>query len=116
MRDVSQRKRKENSCFNYEKRLLLEGYLLGKQGYPKITQRKALAHILGCDRKTVYNEIKRGLVQYMKTELRTVAEYNADYAHQDSDWQNTARDRSLKNRHRFSVVRSHTAAYSRKAL
>lgn len=96
MESISRKERKENSCFNYEKRRLLEGYLLGKQGYPKIKKRRQLAEIFGCDRKTIYNEIKRGLVEHMRSDLSTVWEYNADYAQEDADWENTARGRPLK--------------------
>lgn len=42
---------------------MLEGYLLGKTGFPKITGRTRLARIFNCDRKTIYNEIKRGTVE-----------------------------------------------------
>ena len=120
MKKVSQRSRKENSCFNYEKRLLLEGYLLGKQGYPKITQRTTLSRIFGCDRKTIYNEIKRGLVAHIKSDLSTVVEYNADYAQQDADLQNTARGRNLKigtdfllcERIRHLIVEKHYSPYA----
>ncbi|NLM01060.1 MAG: hypothetical protein GX220_06385, partial [Treponema sp.] len=95
MESISRKERKENSCFNYEKRRLLEGYLLGKQGYPKIKKRSQLAGIFGCDRKTIYNEIKRGLVEHTRSDLSTVWKYNADYAQLDADWENTSRGRAI---------------------
>ena len=91
-----EKKRKENCCFNYNKRLLLEGYLLGKKGFPKIQKKTELAKIFDCDRKTIYNEMKRGFVEHLKSDLSKVIEYNADYAQQNADWENTARGRKLK--------------------
>lgn len=93
---VTEKKRKDNSCFNYTKRLMLEGYLLGKRNFPKITNRQRLAEIFGCDRKTIYNETKRGLVEHTRSDLIEVVEYNADYAQADADWENTGRGRKLK--------------------
>ena len=96
MEIIERKERKENSCFNYDRRLLLEGYLLGKKGYPKIQNRTKLAKIFQCDRKTIYNEIKRGLVEHLKSDLSKVLEYNADYAQQNANWENTGRGRKLK--------------------
>ena len=93
---VTQKERKENSCFNHSKRLLLEGYLLGRTGFPKITSRTRLAGIFKCDRKTIYNEITRGTVEHTRSDLSTVMEYNAEYA------QGIAEGR---NRNRRSVPR-----------
>lgn len=45
METLPQKERKENSCFNNNKRMILEGYLLGKTGFPKITNRTQLAEI-----------------------------------------------------------------------
>lgn len=77
METLPQKERKENSCFNNNKRMILEGYLLGKTGFPKITNRTQLAEIFKCDRKTIYNEI-----------IGTIFEYNAEYA------QNIANERN----------------------
>ena len=85
MEIIAQKERKENSCFDHDKRILLEGYLLGKTGFPKITGRTQLARIFNCDRKTIYNEIKRGTVEHLKSDLSTVMEYNADYAQNIAD-------------------------------
>lgn len=86
MENLSQGRRKENSCFDHKRRLLLEGYLLGSRGFPKITGRTELARIFRCDRKTIYNEIKRGLVEHTKSDLSKVLEYNADYAQQAEEF------------------------------
>ncbi|MBO8458665.1 MAG: hypothetical protein IAA81_10660, partial [Spirochaetes bacterium] len=64
METLPRKERKEYSCFDNNKRVILEGYLLGKTGFPKITNRTQLAEIFKCDRKTIYNEIKRGTVEH----------------------------------------------------
>lgn len=93
MESITQKMRKENSCFNYEKRLMLEGYLLGKKGLTKITKVCTLARIFGCDRKTIRNEIKRGLVDHERSDFSIVWKYNADRAQLDADEKNANRGR-----------------------
>ena len=80
METLPRKERKENSCFDNSKRMILEGYLLGKTGFPKITNRTQHAEIFKCDRKTIYNEIKRGTVEHLQSDLSTIFEYNAEYA------------------------------------
>lgn len=75
MEILPQKERKENSCFNNNKRMILEGYLLGKIAFPKITNRTQLAEIFKCDRKTIYNEIKRGIVEHLYSHLQKYANY-----------------------------------------
>ena len=91
MESLAQKERKENSCFNHDKRMLLEGYLFGKTGFPKITNRTRLAEIFNCDRKTIYNEIVRGTVEHTRSDLSTVREYNAEYAQNVADERNANR-------------------------
>ena len=91
MESLAQKERKENSCFDYNKRILLEGYLLGKTGFPKITSRTELAKIFNCDRKTIYNEIMRGTVEHTRSDLSRVYEYNAEYAQNIADERNANR-------------------------
>lgn len=76
MESLAQKERKENSCFDYNKRILLEGYLLGKTGFLKITSRTELAKIFNCDRKTIYNEIMRGTVEHTGEKWRNFYLYN----------------------------------------
>jgi transposase, IS30 family len=90
------KKRKKNSCFDENKRFLLECYLYGRKHFPKITKRVKLAEIFECDRKTIYNEIKRGTVDNIKSSLETVYVYRAEYAQLSADFENTARGTSLK--------------------
>lgn len=94
--------RRENSCFDNNKRMILEGYLLEKTGFPKITNRTQLAEIFKCNRKTIYNEIKRGTVEHLQSDLSTIFEYNAEYA------QNIANERNA-NRVRFPKIMLDTA-------
>ena len=88
METLPRKEREENSCFDNNKRMILEGYLLGKTGFPKITNRTQLAEIFKCNRKTIYNEIKRGTVEHLQSDLSTIFEYNAEYA------QNIANERN----------------------
>ena len=74
METLPRKERKENSCFDSNKRMILEGYLLGKTGFPKITSRTQLAEIFKCDRKTIYNEIKRGTAEHPQSDLSTIIE------------------------------------------
>ena len=91
METLTHKERKENSCFDRNKRILLEGYLFGKTGFPKITSRTRLAAIFCCDRKTIYNEIVRGTVGHTRSDLSTVYEYNAEYAQNIADERNANR-------------------------
>ncbi|MBQ9539621.1 MAG: IS30 family transposase [Treponema sp.] len=59
--------------------------------FPKITSRTRLAVIFDCDRKTIYNEIKRGTVEYTRSDLSKVYEYNAEYAQKVADGRNANR-------------------------
>ena len=93
---VTEKRRKANSCFKHNERLLLEGYLTGSRGFEKIKKRKRLAEIFNCDRKTIYKEIKRRMVEHIKSDLSVVFEYNADYAQGKADFENTGRGRNLK--------------------
>ena len=105
MEILTQTKRKKNSCFNYKKRLLLEGYLFGKTGFLKITEKTKLAKIFNCDRKTIYNEIKRGLVWHLKSDLSEALEYNADFAQANADWENSNKGKKSKLEKDFLLCR-----------
>ena len=88
MKNIAQKERKGNICFNAQTRFLLECYLLGRKGIEKVTKRTRLAEIFKCDRKTIYNEIKRGTVKHIRSDLSEVYEYNAEYAQNIANEQN----------------------------
>lgn len=92
METLPRKERKQNSCFDNNKRMILEGYLLGKTGFPKITNRTQLAEIFKCNRKTIYNEIKRGTVEHLQSDLSTIFEYNAEYAQNIANERNANRE------------------------
>lgn len=96
MNIIIQKTRKQNSCFNENKRFLLECYLGGKGGFPKITSKTKLCEIFSCDRKTIYNEIKRGTVEHLTSALDIILVYNAENAQIKADFENTARGAKLK--------------------
>ena len=75
---IARKERKENGCFDYSKRLFLEGKLQGKMGFPNITSRTELARIFNCARNTIYSEIARGTVEHTRSDLSIVMEYNVD--------------------------------------
>ena len=120
MESLARNERKENSCFDYNKRLLLEGYLFGKTGFPKITNRTHLARIFECDRKTIYNEIRRGTVGHTRSDLSTVFEYNAEYSQNMADGRNANRgsvpkimlDRALARELRRLIVDENHSPYA----
>lgn len=109
---VAQKERKENSCFNHSKRILLEGYLFGRTGFPIITSRTRLAAIFNCDRKTLHNEIVRGTVEHTRSDLSTAKEYNAECAQNIANRRNRnwgsvpriMRDRALARELRRVIV------------
>ncbi|MBE6349666.1 MAG: helix-turn-helix domain-containing protein, partial [Spirochaetaceae bacterium] len=80
-------KKKKSIHFTYEDRLILEYYLQGKNHFPKITNTQKLAEILHKSRRTIQREIKRGLVEHIKSDLTTTIEYNADYAQQGAEYE-----------------------------
>ncbi len=96
MKNIAQKERKENICFNAQTRFLLECYLLGKKGIEKVTKKTKLAEIFKCDRKTIYNEIKRGTVKHVKSDLSEVYEYNAEYAQNIANEQNANKEQIPK--------------------
>ena len=89
-------KKKKSIHFTYEDRLILEYYLQGKNHFPKITNTQKLAEILHKSRRTIQREIKRGLVEHIKSDLTTTIEYNADYAQQGSEYEMSAKGAPLK--------------------
>ncbi|MCD8017398.1 MAG: IS30 family transposase [Oscillospiraceae bacterium] len=74
----------------WEDRVKLEAYL--KAG----KTRTWIAGALGCSRKTVYNEIKRGEYTHMKTDLTFEIRYSAEKAQQLHDFNGSAKGRPLK--------------------
>lgn len=90
------RKAKKSKHFQYDTRLLLEHYLLGKGHFPKITDTKELANIFGKSVRTIEREIKRGLVWHLKSDLTEVWEYNADFAQRAADYEKSAKGAPIK--------------------
>ena len=95
MKSVTE-KQKKNIHFTYEDRLILEYYLNGKSHFPKITNTQKLSEILHKSRRTIQREIKRGLVEHVKTDLTMAIEYNADYAQGKALFEMTAKGAPLK--------------------
>ena len=82
--------------FTWDERLLLQYYYCGSNGYPKMRSPILLAQILSKSKRTISREIKRGLVEHLKTNLTKEKEYNADYAQRDADSKATAKGPQTK--------------------
>ena len=89
-------KAKKSKHFQYDTRLLLEHYLLGKGHFPKITDTKELAEIFRKSVRTIEREIRRGLVCHLKSDLTEVWEYNADFAQRAADYEKSAKGAPIK--------------------
>lgn len=65
---------------------------------------RRIAELVGCCRATVYNELKRGTVQLLDSELRSYTSYSADVSQQKHDLAQTAKGCPLKigNDHAFA--------------
>ena len=70
--------------------------MAGKKHFPKITNTQKLSEILNKSRRTIQREIKRGLVEHVKTDLTLETEYNADFAQLNADYEKTAKGAPLK--------------------
>lgn len=82
--------------FTCDERLKLESYLKGKGRFPKIIKTKDLAIRLEKSQRTIQREIKRGMVEHIRSDLTHIIEYNSDYAQQAADHEKTAKGPSLK--------------------
>lgn len=76
--------------FTYTERIRLEEML--KLGQPV----SFCATSLNKSRQTIYNEMKRGTVQLLKTDLTTYFAYSADKAQLDADYKSTAKGAPIK--------------------
>lgn len=79
-----------NKYFTEAERYQLEALLKSK------TPKTEIAKILDKSRTTIYNEIKRGTVEFMDSELRHYFAYDAEYAQNDYIQSVTNKGRALK--------------------
>jgi IS30 family transposase len=82
--------------FTWEQRIQLQYYYTGTNGYKKIRSPMLLGKILGKHESTIRRELKRGMVEHLKTDLSTVMEYNAEYAQSDAQQKGSAKGPELK--------------------
>lgn len=75
---------------DYRQRLQLEAL------YKVHTPIRQIAEIIGCCRATVYNELRRGMVDQLDSELRHFSSYSADVAQQKHDYAQSSKGRPLK--------------------
>ena len=103
MRIITENKKKYRH-FTQEERLVLEYYLAGKKHFPKTTNTQKLSEIFNKSRRTIQREIKRGLVEHVKTDLTLETEYNADFAQLKADYEKTAKGARLKIKNDFILA------------
>jgi transposase, IS30 family len=82
--------------FTYDERLRLESYLTGTGRSQKLTRTKEIAKRLEKDQRTIQREIRRGLVEHMRSDLTVVYIYSAEYAQRNAEYECTAKGPSLK--------------------
>jgi transposase, IS30 family len=90
----------ENTCrythFTWEQRLQLQYHYTGAGKYKKITSPTVLGRLFGKHESTIRRELKRGMVEHLKTDLSTVMEYNAEYAQRDAQQKGSAKGPEVK--------------------
>ena len=97
-----------HSHFTWEERIQLQYYHNGSNGYPRIRSPKVLGVLFGKDESTIRRELKRGMVEHLKTDLSTAWEYTAEYAQADAQQQGTAKGSPLKLGCDWALVREVT--------
>jgi IS30 family transposase len=97
-----------HSHFTRRERIQLQYYHTGSNGFPRIRSPKALGILFGKDESTIRRELKRGMVEHLKTDLSTAQEYTAEYAQADAQQKGTAKGPELKLGYDWNLVTSVT--------
>jgi IS30 family transposase len=112
------------SHFTWDERLRLEYFLVGKNKYPKITNKAELARIFNKNSRTITREINRGTVIHIRSEIPfEVKEYNALFAQNDANYKSESkgpglkieRDYELLNKLKLLIVDKQYSPYAAKA-
>jgi len=96
----------KHTHFTWEERLVLQYHYNGTNKLKKITSPTLLGTLLSKHSKTIKRELKRGIVEHMKSDLTTIFEYNADYAQNDAISKNNAKGPSIKLGSDWTLVNS----------
>ena len=92
-------KNRKGKHLNYEDRLKIEA--LSKAGIKP----KEIGQLLGGrSERTIYREIKRGMVELLNSDLTIRKEYSADVAQQKHDYNGTAKGPGLKIANDYELV------------
>ena len=92
-------KNRKGKHLNYEDRLKIEA--LSKAGIKP----KEIGQLLGGrSERTIYREIKRGMVELLNSDLTLRKEYSADVAQQKHDYNGTAKGPGLKIANDYEMV------------
>ncbi len=85
--------------FTWVERLQLQYYYSGTGTYAKTRSPTVLGVIFGKHESTIRRELKRGMVEHLKSDLSMVWEYSADYARLDAEQKSSGKgpDQKLGN-------------------
>lgn len=83
---------------NYEKRLKIEA--LSKAGLKS----EAIGEIIGCSGRAIRNELKKGKVELLNSDLTTRIEYSADIGQQKHEYAGTNKGTHLKIGNNYELV------------
>jgi len=90
--------------FTWEQRIQLQYHYTGTNGYKKLRSPLMLGKLLGKHESTIRRELKRGMVEHLKTDLSTIWEYSAEYAQGDAEERGMAKGPDLKLGYDWALV------------
>ena len=82
--------------FTWGERLILQYHYSGTNNYKKITSPTLLGTLLSKNERTIRRELKRGMVDHLKSDLSEIREYNAEYAQTDADSKSSVKGPDIK--------------------
>jgi len=91
-------KKGKGKHLNYEKRLKIE--VLSKAGLKS----EAIGAIIGCSGRAIRNELAKGMVQLLNSDLTTRKEYSADVGQQKHEYAGTGKGPRLKIGNDYTLV------------
>ena len=97
-----------HSHFTWEQRIQLQYYHTGTNGFKRIRSPLLLGKVLGKHEATIRRELKRGLVEHLKSDLSTMMEYCAEYAQHDAEQKGSAKGPELKLGYDWALVEAVT--------
>ncbi len=96
----------KHTHFTWEERLVLQYHYKGTNKFAKITSPTLLGTLLSKHPKTIKRELKRGMVEHLKSDLTKTFEYNADYAQNDATSKHNGKGPNIKLGSDWALVNS----------